>query len=254
MNALPKTPSPFSKKKNVSRTPLESGFTSATFNNNELENLSACFLVKYEAFVQETRKNMYSKNKEWTKQLKKDREMQDQLLSTLKVCEEKTKQLGQTLANEAAQMEKAQLVHSDLEYQVQNLSEQKQNFSKQIRALEDELHKLQAIKVAQRQSYQLQFSRNEPELRRYMETLKMTFEGIRADVLLFHFKCISDHDSERVYSFILNLSEQQYRVTKCNLPTNQVNDLVDELNRSRDFFGFLKKIRKAFRENYKNER
>ncbi|CAG8614888.1 9035_t:CDS:2 [Ambispora gerdemannii] len=178
-------------------------------NNKSLADLRGSVLLKFKEFIDYTQN--ITQNQKWKTQVNKDREIEKKLNAEIKECEEKTRVLGQTLAKEATQIEEAQKTNIDLQHQVQTLIDRKTNFQSQVQTLEKELQKLQAFKSAQKQAIQMQFSRNESELQLYKDTLKMKLVGLQTDNILVSFKCISDHDSEREYSFLVDVTESQYK-------------------------------------------
>ncbi|CAG8672329.1 13560_t:CDS:2 [Ambispora leptoticha] len=190
---------------------MENLYVNSNINNKSLADLRAFVLLKFDKFIGDTRNVSQSANQEWKTQMNKDRETEEKLTAKIKECEEKTRILGQTLAKEAAQIEEAQRINIELQHQVQTLIDRKTNFQSQVQTLEKELQKLQAFKSAQKQALQMQFSRNESELQLYKDTLKMKLMGLQTDNILVSFKCISDCDSEREYSFLVDVTESQYK-------------------------------------------
>ena len=65
------------------------------------------------------------------------------------------------------------------------------------------------------------------------------------------FTMIDDQDWDRPFRFDIEFATRTYTVPQCepSLPTLILDDLLAWLNRTRDFFGFLKKMRKAFKDN-----
>ena len=54
------------------------------------------------------------------------------------------------------------------------------------------------------------------------------------------------HPDENVCSFVVDVSEEQYRVLSCTPAIPDMGKLVDDLNQHRDFYRFLKLCRQRF--------
>jgi kinetochore protein Spc25 len=87
----------------------------------------------------------------------------------------------------------------------------------------------------------------------------MKIEGVKEDVLRIVYSHISETDWMREYSLTIDLSERDYKgatrpncsltlVIECKPSISQLDELVQKLNRTREFFEFLKWMRQAFKE------
>ncbi|KZO99687.1 hypothetical protein CALVIDRAFT_595790 [Calocera viscosa TUFC12733] len=85
-----------------------------------------------------------------------------------------------------------------------------------------------------------------PELSLYEVALGFSVTGVKEDVLLFKFTHIDEHAPNRVFSFVLDLSKQDYAVTMSEPPLGAMPRLVDTLNDTREFWTFIKHVRAAF--------
>jgi len=111
----------------------------------------------------------------------------------------------------------------------------------------------------ERRALAAQESKNGPELSFWEEHLAMKIEGVKEDVLRIVYSHISETDWMREYSLTIDLSERDYKgatrpnysltlVIECKPSISQLDELVQKLNRTREFFEFLKWIRQAFKE------
>lgn len=62
----------------------------------------------------------------------------------------------------------------------------------------------------------------------------------------FSFIYIDQNDWEKEFSFVIDVSEANYRVIECQPGLPHMSPLLERLNMDRDFYGFLKRVRKAF--------
>jgi len=88
----------------------------------------------------------------------------------------------------------------------------------------------------------------------------MKLEGVKEDVLRIVFSHVYETDWTRECSFTVDLSERDYKgiyyfngtdlaVIECKPMLKNLDDLVQRLNESREFFEFLKWMRHAFKQN-----
>jgi len=219
MNAFPQTPSPFLHRNKIPRTPQQP----IKLDHNILVEIRKRFQSLFDTYIDNATNNILYRKQVWTKKVQKDQEWQERLNSNIKVCEEKTRKLGQTLAKEADELDAVQQANSELQYQQKGLIDKKESLARQAEELENELHKIRALKESQRQTYQTQFSRNESELRLFKDTLKLDFHGIAQNVTVFEFKCINENHPERIYSFEVDYNERDYKGTNAFLVSGELS-------------------------------
>jgi len=86
------------------------------------------------------------------------------------------------------------------------------------------------------------------KLRACEEVLHGVIEGIADDQILIRFTHIDPTDLDREFSLVIDVSSKTYKVPTSTpfLPTLPI--LVDELNRTRDLYNFIKQVWGAFDE------
>jgi len=93
------------------------------------------------------------------------------------------------------------------------------------------------------------------------EHLAMKIEGVKEDVLRVVFNHINENDWMRECSFTIDLADRDYKgivrleklrsnfqVLDCKPMLPNLSDLVNRLNETREFFDFLKWMRKGFKQ------
>ncbi|KAJ2746555.1 kinetochore-associated Ndc80 complex subunit spc25 [Coemansia sp. BCRC 34301] len=94
---------------------------------------------------------------------------------------------------------------------------------------------------------------NHDELVFFKEKLGLAISGGgNPDLLTFEFTQISLSEPQRPFTVTVDLSQREYRATKCKPHLDALQGHVEWLNASRDFFGFLKRVRREFVELYYN--
>ncbi|KAI9501530.1 kinetochore-associated Ndc80 complex subunit spc25 [Coemansia spiralis] len=119
--------------------------------------------------------------------------------------------------------------------------------------LEKELERKQAVISNKRRVFETQSAKNAPELAFFEEKMGISIVGGSKDILTFIFTRISLPEPLRQFSVTIDLSQREYRATKCKPEIADLDSHVEWLNTTRDFFGFLKRIRREFVELYLNE-
>ncbi|KAF9648531.1 hypothetical protein BDM02DRAFT_2240921 [Thelephora ganbajun] len=91
------------------------------------------------------------------------------------------------------------------------------------------------------------------KLRACEEILHGVIEGIADDQILVRFTHIDPSDLDREFSLVIDVSSKTYKVPTSTpfLPTLPI--LVDELNRTRDLYNFIKQVWEAFDELTKQQ-
>ncbi|KAL0088232.1 chromosome segregation protein Spc25-domain-containing protein [Phycomyces blakesleeanus] len=76
---------------------------------------------------------------------------------------------------------------------------------------------------------------------------QMTCTSPKTNHIKFSFQFIDPHNLEAVYSFTLYTSpDQLYQLVECSPEVTKSADLVQQLNKDRDLYGFIKRMRKEF--------
>lgn len=89
-------------------------------------------------------------------------------------------------------------------------------------------------------------NRMEAQLCLYQHYLGLTAEPLNSDCTRFTFVNIDPADWARRFEFEVSVAKDQFEVIRCVPEVPGLIEMQNELNESRDFFGFLKAMRKAF--------
>lgn len=99
---------------------------------------------------------------------------------------------------------------------------------------------------------------NLPEWETYSDKLAWDVKSIKTDTIMFLFTHINEADWKQEYSFVIDVSEQEYKceinltpVVECCPEVAVSASLLNDLNESRDLYLFLKKMRAAFVDHVK---
>ncbi|KAI8990166.1 chromosome segregation protein Spc25-domain-containing protein [Pilobolus umbonatus] len=85
------------------------------------------------------------------------------------------------------------------------------------------------------------------ELRACVQYSQLQIDPVRDDQIKFTFYSIDENAPDKPYYFILNISDDRfYTVIHCSHSIPNLSACVDELNKNRDLYGFIKQMRKLF--------
>ncbi|CAG8581019.1 6893_t:CDS:2 [Paraglomus brasilianum] len=203
---------------------------------------------KIEACINLAKKNLQIKKQKWINGIHTFEEERQRNMRELESALKAGSNLEEILKKEQEEMDDIKRDVSLSQNQYQLLMDRKESIQKQVADMEEEVRKAREASNARLQWLQKQSVKNEPELKLYQEKSAMEMRAVREDVMAFIFTCINDRDPTRQYSFTLDCSEHQYKVLACPLSSDVYNQLVTELNITRDLYAFIKRMRKAFRE------
>lgn len=90
-------------------------------------------------------------------------------------------------------------------------------------------------------------SKSRSELADFQRHLGLYIEPLLNNQTRFTFLHIDPtHPTDRPCSFVVDVSQEKYRVLSCEPAIPEMRVLVDELNGHRDFYRFLKTCRQSF--------
>ncbi|KXS15600.1 hypothetical protein M427DRAFT_135056 [Gonapodya prolifera JEL478] len=93
-----------------------------------------------------------------------------------------------------------------------------------------------------------------PVCEEYEKVLEMKITIVRDGYLRFVFDHINERDLEREYVFTVNVAQREYEIEECEPALPELAALTHELNETRDFYGFVRMVRRAFSELARSER
>ncbi|RKP08083.1 chromosome segregation protein Spc25-domain-containing protein [Thamnocephalis sphaerospora] len=223
------------------------------FAYDELREKMADFITQFDAFVEHGKAEIMERRQQWQKSMAEDRETQNRLRQDVEQCTSQQGELARTLEKERVEANEVQMAIS--EFQVMQMTAQQRNeqLRQQIEATKAEIKRKRESVAEKQRALREQGSLNQPELQFFEKALCLKVRGMTIDMIEFIFTHIHKDDHEREYSFTLDLTEREYKLASCNPTPSEFDGLMAQLNDDRDFFGFLKRARRAFVEYAKTE-
>ncbi|KAH8118138.1 chromosome segregation protein Spc25-domain-containing protein [Phellopilus nigrolimitatus] len=181
-------------------------------------------------------------------ELKRIAEKKTQVEAEVTACKHKEIELMEVLEREQAERREAESAVSDLKRQLASIKEKCVSVDVELdqRAyytLYDDRHKRKDMTTLDTNA-----SRVSPELRECEARLQFALEGVERDKLLIRFMQIDPAEPQREFSIVIDTSARVYKVPLTTPPIPTIPLLVDQMNRSRDLFAFIKDVRAQFVE------
>lgn len=212
----------------------------------ELRSCMGDLLVKFDQWVLSKKNRVISERDTYTKILAD----QAELVETLKKTHQ---QLLEAKAALAATLEKEQKECTEKEADLRGLADQRAKLESLKAELEkkgaESRNKLKKEQEIHEQKERMRLStleKEQPELAFFKQIFALEIEALRKDLMKFVFSNVDSDDWSREFTIIIDVSLSSYRVTCCDPMLQDLETMVEGLNRDRDFYLFLKKVRQAF--------
>ncbi|KAJ2081932.1 kinetochore-associated Ndc80 complex subunit spc25 [Coemansia sp. RSA 988] len=222
------------------------------FQRDEDRRQNEEFTRRVDEMVHELKRLIRDRKSEHTSQMAEWIERQSRMSTDMSALEKENSFILSALKEEHS--EENNLSNSIASLQIkQKQSEQcADKLAEKKQALEAELARRQKAIAEKRQILDVQKTKNVPEIEFFKNQMGISISSEHKDMLTFVFTQISLSDPSRPFSISVDLSQREYSITKCTPALANIQSHVDWLNMSRDFFGFLKRIRRGFAEHYLN--
>ncbi|KAI8082240.1 chromosome segregation protein Spc25-domain-containing protein [Thamnidium elegans] len=125
--------------------------------------------------------------------------------------------------------------------------------SEKLQALVDQklelLEEKKAENISKKASTLENDRRDKAELMACVKYTQLDMSTEKENHVKFSFKSISQVDTEKVFYFVLYLSESSiFQVTECQPEIPEMDSLLAEVNLDRDIYSFVKRMRRSFVE------
>ncbi|KAJ2615205.1 kinetochore-associated Ndc80 complex subunit spc25 [Coemansia sp. RSA 1365] len=210
------------------------------------------FTQRVDEMIQQLKRLIRDRSNEHTVQMAVWTEEQSRISADINALEKENSSILSVLKDEHDEENNLSNAITSLQIKQQQTEESADKLVSKKSALEEELAHRQNVIAEKRQVLDSQKAKNAPELEFFKNQMGISIHSERKDMLTFVFTQISPSEPSRPFSISVDLSQREYSVTVCTPPLSNLKTHVDWLNISRDFFGFLKRIRQGFVEHYLN--
>ncbi|KAJ1657088.1 kinetochore-associated Ndc80 complex subunit spc25 [Dispira simplex] len=218
------------------------------FPSEQLKESIARFTEQFDRYVTQKKQVMTEKRLVWQKARAENREKYATLNEKLAVYQQKRDDIVKDVKREAQEVETVRNALSQLNIKHEELERNKALLQAQVDDLQRRVQRKEEALAAKEKEVLRQQSKNKPELQLFQRKLGLTISTEKPDVIAFTFTRIAAKDWSQPFHFAIDVTEKHYQVPTCNPMVPQLEDHLAWLNRTRDFYGFLKRMRQAFVE------
>ncbi|KAJ2147474.1 kinetochore-associated Ndc80 complex subunit spc25 [Coemansia sp. RSA 678] len=220
------------------------------FQRDEDRRQNEEFTRRVDEMVQELKRLVRDRKSEHTSQMNEWNERQSRMAADMSALEKENSSILSALKEEHGEETELSNAIASLQIKQRQSESTTKQLTEKKRALETELARRHNVVAEKRQVLGMQSAKNPPELAFFENQMGISIVGGQKDVLTFVFTFISLSEPSRPFTISIDLSQREYAVTKCVPAIADLQTHVDWLNMSRDFFGFLKRIRRGFVDHY----
>ncbi|KAJ1817360.1 kinetochore-associated Ndc80 complex subunit spc25 [Coemansia sp. RSA 2599] len=221
------------------------------FQKDEDRRQNSEFTRRVDEMVQELKRLIRERASDYEHQVEEGKEREKRMVADMEALEKENKEILSALKDEHGEEEEMSRNISGLQVKQRDVKDEVNQLSSQLARLETELAKRRRAIDEKHEVLETQRAKNQPELEFFQNRMGLAIDkGDDKDSLTFIFTLISLSEPTRPFTITVDMSQRDYRVAKCNPEIKDLGKCVETLNASRDFFDFLKRIRKAFVNQY----
>ncbi|KAB8075056.1 chromosome segregation protein Spc25-domain-containing protein [Aspergillus leporis] len=227
---------------------------SINFGFEDLRNRMAQFTARFDAFIENGRKQILEERNQFKiglAELQEDQRMKQRDIEILNI---KSQTHEQTLQKEAAEAAEMHATISSVTMERDSRLTKRDRLKQQINETQKAINQKLEAQKAHAQHLDAQSRLNIPELEFWQDYFCLRIEGAgREDRLKFVFSHLLEKDWEAEAWFELGTSCRDYEVfhARPKLDRDALNKELDILNEDRDFGAFLKRMRRLFVQTMK---
>ncbi|CAJ0828803.1 10629_t:CDS:2 [Entrophospora sp. SA101] len=199
------------------------------FYIEELINKDKLFQEELDIITENAKFNLSNSKQQWQDMLSADRESKEE--------------------------KRIQSEVKELENRKNLLNNHKNILVKKVESIRKKVQKQKDALSVKKKKLEENFAKNEPELELYKNKLAIDVKGLQGspdDLVIFEFSCIYKNEPSRTCHFILNVTDDDYKVLNCSPMVKGLNESLMKLNKTRDLVKFVKEMRKAFSDHAKS--
>ncbi|TGZ83152.1 hypothetical protein EX30DRAFT_329181 [Ascodesmis nigricans] len=219
---------------------------------DDLRERMTAFTTSFDEFIERGRRQLLGDRTQFQRTMTENKETQRQLTSELDAIAERELELKQQAEKDAQEALEVERVIAEMELKKKAKDEYKANLLSQIADLKEVIEKRKLALSNEQRKVASQGAKNAPEVLFWEQYLGMRFKSMGVpDKLRIIFSHVNDAKRDQECSFGLDLSAREYDVFQITpeLPADAVAAVLEKLNATRNFSGFLVDMRKLFKEN-----
>ncbi|KAF9439098.1 kinetochore-associated Ndc80 complex subunit spc25 [Entomortierella beljakovae] len=239
----------------LSLLPNKAGITTTTpvlpipqLDSEELAARSGTFITEFNNSVQKIKTKIAENTEQWVQDTSEARESDRELREAMKTALAEEASLAKDLMKEKEEASNMSKAIQELSERDDEMAQVRSSLEEQVAILRREVKAKREAKIAQKKALDEQVLKNRPELAIFESVLAMRIVGIKEDHIGFVFTRINELDWDQEYTITIDVSHHEFAVSECSHNIPELPSLLKHLNETRDFYGFLKRIRKSFKD------
>ncbi|KAI1309952.1 kinetochore-associated Ndc80 complex subunit spc25 [Mortierella claussenii] len=238
----------------LSLLPAKNGVSSAPtlptpqIDNEELSARAATFINEFNLSIQKIKTKIAENTEQWVQDTAEARESDREIREAMKIAIAEEVALAKALKKEKEEANNMSRAIQQLSERNEDMSQIRASLEVQVAVLRRELKAKREAKIAQKKALDEQVLKNKPELASFESILAMRIVGVKEDHIGFVFTRINELDWDQEFSVTVDVSQHDFAVSDCSPALPELSSLLRYLNDTRDFYGFLKRARKAFKD------
>ncbi|KAI7824663.1 chromosome segregation protein Spc25-domain-containing protein [Gamsiella multidivaricata] len=218
------------------------------FDSEELSARAATFTSDVNAAIQKIKTKIADNTEQWVQDTAEARETDREIREEMRIAIAQETALAKALNKEKEEANNMSKAVQQLTARSEDMEQLRASLIEQVAILRREVKAKREAKIAQKKALDEQVLKNKPELASFESVLAMRIVGVKEDQIGFVFTRISEQDWDREYTITVDVSQHEFAVEDCSPALPELQLLLRYLNETRDFYGFLKKVRKAFKD------
>ncbi|KAG0371749.1 kinetochore-associated Ndc80 complex subunit spc25 [Mortierella sp. AD032] len=218
------------------------------FDSEELLARAATFETDVSNAIQKMKSKIVENTEQWVRESAEAREYDREVREEMKVAVAQETVLNKTLQKEKEEVQHMAKSIQQLSATLEDMNQTRSLHETQLELLRKEVKAKREAKIALKKALDEQVLKNKPELASFESFLSMRIVGVKVDHIGFVFTRISEQDWEREYTITLDVSQHHFSASDCSPALPELPALLQYLNETRDFYGFMKRVRQAFKD------
>ncbi|KAF9113692.1 kinetochore-associated Ndc80 complex subunit spc25 [Mortierella sp. AM989] len=237
-------------------------------DSEELAARTATFINEVNNSIQKIKTKIAENTEQWVQDTAEARELDRGIREEMKIALADETALAKALKKEKEEANNMSKAIQQLSERNEEMGQLRSSLEEQVAILRREVKAKREAKIAQKKALDEQVLKNKPELASFESILSMRIVGVKGkpasvnyvtdfilegkqDHIGFVFTRINELDWDQEYSITVDVSQHEFAVSECSPDLQELSSLLKYLNETRDFYGFLKRVRKAFKDSTK---
>ncbi|KAG8908684.1 kinetochore-associated Ndc80 complex subunit spc25 [Tulasnella sp. 417] len=230
-----------------SGTPLDTRYS-------ECIAVQGTFMMALQNHITKAKEEIKARKEAHTKRQEEDEERKKEMEREIEECAAKEVKMIEQVKRERAEVAELEAHVLSLEKQQANTTETFHRKEEEIEELKKDIFRRKGVLSRDKEVLETHARRTAREAKELQDALGWTIEGVQKDMLLFRFTHIDPVEPEKEFNIVLDVSSRTYRVTSSTPLLGTLPTLLEELNETRQFYVFVRRLREAFRVQAEDER